>query len=58
MQAKKKKIPDFLNEDDERKFWASHDSTVYVDWETATAEKLPKLKATLRTTQLLKSAVV
>ena len=26
-----KKIPDFKNEDDERRFWAKADSTEYVD---------------------------
>ena len=28
----KKEIPQFKNEDEEREFWASHDSTDYVDW--------------------------
>ena len=27
-----KTIPKFRNEDAEREFWASHDSTEYVDW--------------------------
>ena len=30
-----KKIPDFKNENAERKFWATHDSTEYVDWSKA-----------------------
>lgn len=29
----KKKLPKFKNEDEERAFWATHDSTEYVDWE-------------------------
>lgn len=29
---KLKPIPNFKNEDQERKFWATHDSTEYVDW--------------------------
>ena len=28
----KNKIPKFKNEKEERAFWASHDSTDYVDW--------------------------
>lgn len=28
----KRKIPKFKNEDEERGFWASHDSSDYVDW--------------------------
>jgi predicted DNA binding CopG/RHH family protein len=30
-----KQIPDFKDEDEERKFWATHDSTDYVDWSKA-----------------------
>jgi hypothetical protein len=33
----KKKIPDFKNEDDERRFWAKADSTEYVDWPAGSA---------------------
>jgi hypothetical protein len=28
----KKKVPKFKNEDEERAFWATHDSAEYVDW--------------------------
>ena len=28
----KKQIPKFQNEDEEREFWVSHDSTEYIDW--------------------------
>lgn len=31
----KKKIPKFKAEDEERAFWATHDSTEYVDWKKA-----------------------
>jgi len=31
----KKRIPKFKNEDEERAFWAKHDSTKYVDWSKA-----------------------
>jgi len=29
---KKKEIPKFASEDQERDFWASHDSAEYIDW--------------------------
>ncbi len=30
-----KKMPKFKNEDEEREFWSTHDSTEYVDWSKA-----------------------
>jgi predicted DNA binding CopG/RHH family protein len=45
----KKKIPKFENEDQERDFWASHDSTEYIDWEEAKRLRFPKLKPSTRT---------
>jgi len=45
-------VPEFKSEDKEREFWAGHDSTEYVDWESARARKLPNLKPTLRTISL------
>jgi len=32
MTKKAKKVPDFKSEDAERRFWATHDSSDYVDW--------------------------
>ncbi len=32
---KKKRIPKFRTEDEERKFWSSHDSTEYIDYQKA-----------------------
>lgn len=32
-----KTIPTFENEDEERAFWGTHDSTEYVDWDQAEA---------------------
>ncbi len=46
---KKKRIPKFRNEDEERKFWASHDSTDYIDWSEAKEVIMPNLKPTLKT---------
>lgn len=45
----KKKMPNFENEDQERDFWASHDSTEYVDWEKARRTRFPNLKPSTRT---------
>jgi len=40
----KNSIPKFMNEDEERDFWASHDSTDFVDWNTAEKVTLSNLK--------------
>ncbi len=45
----KKGIPRFRTEDEERDYWASHDSTEHVDWSAARRVLLPNLKASLRT---------
>ncbi len=47
--VRKKKIPKFRDEDEEREFWASHDSTEYVDWSKAEEVTLPNLRPTLKT---------
>ncbi len=41
---KLKKIPHFKNEDEEREFWATHDSTDYVDWSKAERVVFPNLR--------------
>jgi len=48
----KKNIPKFKTEDEERKFWASQDSTEYVDWATAKRVVLSKLKPSVKTISL------
>src|SRR5438477_12287141 len=50
--AMKKRIPEFKNEDDERKFWATVDSTEYVAWSSAKRRKLVHLKPSLKTISL------
>jgi predicted DNA binding CopG/RHH family protein len=45
----KKQVPKFDNEDQEREFWATHDSTEYVDWRKAKRVVLPNLKPSVRT---------
>ena len=47
-----KKIPRFKDEAAERRFWADHDSTEYVDWESAERVVLPNLKPTQKTISL------
>ena len=49
---KLKDIPNFTNEDEERAFWSTHDSTEYVDWDKAEAVILPKLKPSTKTISL------
>ncbi len=44
-----KKIPSFKTEDEERRFWATHDLTNYVDIKSAVRVRFPNLKPTLRT---------
>ena len=48
----KKQIPKFKNEDKEREFWATHDSTELVDWKKAKRVVLPKLKPSVKTISL------
>jgi predicted DNA binding CopG/RHH family protein len=45
----KAKMPRFENEDQEREFWATRDSTDYVDWRQAKRLKLSNLRPTTRT---------
>jgi predicted DNA binding CopG/RHH family protein len=47
-----KKIPKFKDEDAEREFWSSADSTEYVDWSKAQKLVLPNFRPTLRTISL------
>jgi predicted DNA binding CopG/RHH family protein len=49
---KKKQIPKFRSEDQEREFWAKEDSTQYVDWSRAKRVILPNLKPSLKTISL------
>lgn len=39
-----KPIPVFETEDAEREFWATHDSTGYVDWSKARVVRFPNLR--------------
>jgi predicted DNA binding CopG/RHH family protein len=48
----KKKLPEFKNEDAERKFWATADSTEPVDWPSGKRRKFVQLKPSLKTISL------
>lgn len=48
----RKGIPVFKSEEEEREFWATHDSAEYVDWSKAEEVAFPNLKPTLRTISL------
>ncbi len=47
-----KDIPQFNNEEEERQFWAEHDSTEYVDWSKAKRGVFPNLKPSTKTISL------
>ena len=47
-----KQIPKFENEDEEREFWAAHDSADYLDWNQAERVVYPKLKPSTKTISL------
>ena len=49
MKNKSRKKPKFKTEDEERKFWAVHDSTEFVDWKKAKRVIFPKLKPSVKT---------
>lgn len=45
-------IPAFKTEDEEREFWATHDSTDYIDWDKAEEAIFPNLKPTTQSISL------
>lgn len=49
---KLRKIPEFKTEDEEREFWATHDSTDFLDWTGAGRAVFPNLKPSTRTISL------
>ena len=48
----KKQIPRLKGEDTERKFWATHDSTDYIDWRRGNRATLANLKPSSQTISL------
>ncbi len=43
-----KRIPEFKNEDAEREFWATHDSTEYIEWSNADRVTFSNLKPSVK----------
>ena len=52
MSKKLRYLPSFRDEAEERQFWESHDSSGYVDWNTAERVRLPNLKPSTRSISL------
>jgi predicted DNA binding CopG/RHH family protein len=49
MKSSSKSLPHFSSEDEEREFWATHDSTEYIDWSRAERNpSFPLLKPSTR----------
>ena len=48
MSRKRKPIPVFKSEAEERAFWERHDSTDYVDWNTAEPARFGNLEPSTR----------
>ena len=49
---KRKPIPKFKNEEQERNFWATHDSTEYVEWSKAQKITFLNLKPSVKNISL------
>lgn len=49
MQKKLKTLPQFKNEDEEARFWLTHDSTDYIDWSKASRVAFTNLKPSTKT---------
>ena len=47
-----KEHPAFGGEAEERRFWESHDSTDYIDWDKAERVRLPNLEPSTRSISL------
>ncbi len=45
LAAMKKKMPKFKNEEAERRFWAKHDATEFIDWSKGKRALFPQLEA-------------
>jgi predicted DNA binding CopG/RHH family protein len=52
MTRKRKPLPAFRSEAEERRFWESHDSADYVDWSKAERGRFANLKPSTRAISL------
>lgn len=48
----KRRVPAFTDEDEEREFWAEHDSADYLDWSKARRVIFPNLKPATKSISL------
>ena len=51
-KSKRKAVPVFTSEEEEREYWTRHDSTDHVEWAQAEKRSFPQLRPTLRTISL------
>ncbi|MFN7942253.1 MAG: BrnA antitoxin family protein [Thermoanaerobaculia bacterium] len=51
-QRQRKSIPKFASEAEEQEFWASHDSSAYLDWQSARPTVFPNLRPSSETISL------
>jgi len=49
---KREEIPTYNSEEEEREFWASHDSVDYIDWKSSEKTIFPNLKPSSKTISL------
>jgi predicted DNA binding CopG/RHH family protein len=52
LSHKRRQVPAFRDEAEERRFWETHDSADYVDWTAAEPVRFPNLKPTTRSISL------
>ncbi len=52
MKKELKNIPTFKSDEEERKFWASTDSSEYLNWDNGEVFSFPKLKSSTKTISL------
>ena len=52
MKKQRKRVPEFANEQEERRFWEQNDSSEYLDWSKAQSVVIPNLKPTTKTISL------
>lgn len=52
MKKQLKKVPEFANEQEERRFWEQNDSSDYLDWSKAQPVVMANLKPTTKTISL------
>ena len=52
MEKKRRPVPVFETEAEERAFWESHDSSDYVDWSKARRVRFPNLKPSTKAISL------